>query len=83
MARQYVEIKKRQYSWLISSMICAVSAIASGFRGFQFLFVDSEKFVIYEILCCIFLVLAFSFYPESDEMEKHYVKTERSRRKNA
>jgi len=81
MARQYVEIEKRQYSWLILTMICAVSAIASFVRGFQFLFVDNEKFIIYEIIFIVLSVMAFSLYPESSEMKKHYVKTERSRGK--
>lgn len=81
MSRQFVEIEKRQYSRLILTIICAVSAIASFIRGFQFLAVDNEKFVIYEIIFLVLSVLAFSLYPESSEMTKHYVKTERSREK--
>jgi uncharacterized membrane protein required for colicin V production len=82
MARQYVEIEKRQYSWLILTIICAVSAIASFIRGFQFLFIDSEKFIIYEIICIVPFIVAICLYPETSEIKKYYVKTERSR-KNA
>jgi hypothetical protein len=57
MARQYVEIEKRQYSWLTLSIICAVSAIVTFIRGLQSPFVDNEKFIIYEIICCVLLVL--------------------------
>jgi hypothetical protein len=78
MARQYVEIEKRQYSWLTLAIICAVSAIVSFIRGFQFLSVDIEKFILYEIFFIVLSVMAFSLYPESNEMKKHYVKTERS-----